>query len=122
METIEYDVVVIGGGPVGENAAQYAVEGVEVDGRALTAAVVESRLLGGECSYWACMPSKALLRPIEVLDAGRALPGVAGMVSGSLDVDAVLGRRDEFTHHHDDSGQVKWASGAGIDLVRGRGR
>ena len=76
METVEYDVVVIGGGPAGENAAQYAVEGVEVDGRALTAAVVERELVGGECSYWACMPSKALLRPIAVADLTGDLQGV----------------------------------------------
>jgi dihydrolipoamide dehydrogenase len=68
------------------------------------------------------MPSKALLRPVEVLDTGRALPGVAGMLSGAIDVEAALGRRDEFTHHLDDSGQVKWAHGAGIGVLRGWGR
>jgi hypothetical protein len=62
--------------------------------------IVEAELLGGECSYWACMPSKALLRPIEVLDSGRALPGVAEMLDGSLDVPAILARRDGFTHGH----------------------
>jgi pyruvate/2-oxoglutarate dehydrogenase complex dihydrolipoamide dehydrogenase (E3) component len=112
-----WDVVVIGGGPAGENAAHYAIK----DSRR-TAVIVEAELLGGECSYWACMPSKALLRPVELLDSARALPGVAGMLSGSLDVDAVLARRDSFTHHHDDAGQVKWANGVGIDLIRGRGR
>ena len=112
-----YDVVVIGGGPAGENAAHYAIKG-----SARTAAIVEAELLGGECSYWACMPSKALLRPVDLLDDARALPGVAGMLSGSLDVEAVLARRDQFTHHHDDSGQVKWAQGNGIEVVRGRGR
>jgi pyruvate/2-oxoglutarate dehydrogenase complex dihydrolipoamide dehydrogenase (E3) component len=112
-----FDVVVLGGGPAGENAAQYAIEG-----SARTAAVVEAELVGGECSYWACMPSKALLRPLDVLDTARALPGVAGMLSGSLDVDAVLARRDQFTHHHDDSGQVEWANGIGIEVLRGRGR
>ena len=112
-----WDVVVVGGGPPGENAAQYAIQG---SGR--TAVIVEAELVGGECSYWACMPSKALLRPVELLAAGRAVPGVAQMLSGSLDVEAVLARRDHFTHDHDDSGQVKWANGAGIDVVRGRGR
>ena len=112
-----WDVVVIGGGAAGENAAQYAIQNSQ-----RTAVIVEAELLGGECSYWACMPSKALLRPVELLDAARALPGVAEMLSGSLDVNAVLARRDSFTHHHDDSGQVKWASEHGIDVVRGWGR
>ena len=109
-----WDVIVLGGGAAGENAAQYAIQNSE-----RTAAIVEAELVGGECSYWACMPSKALLRPVEVLDAGRALPGVS--VDG-LDLQAVLKRRDRFTHDHDDSGQVKWATNAGIDVIRGRGR
>jgi pyruvate/2-oxoglutarate dehydrogenase complex dihydrolipoamide dehydrogenase (E3) component len=112
-----WDVVVIGAGAAGENAALYASQGSR-----RTAVIVEAELVGGECSYWACMPSKALLRPVELLDAARALPGVAKTLSGSLDVEAVLARRDRFTHGHDDSGQVKWATGAGIDVVRGRGR
>jgi pyruvate/2-oxoglutarate dehydrogenase complex dihydrolipoamide dehydrogenase (E3) component len=112
-----WDVVVIGGGPAGENAAQYAIEGSE-----RTAVIVEAELLGGECSYWACIPSKALLRPVELLDEGRAVPGVASVVAGSIDVVGVLGRRDEFVEHHDDSGQVEWAKGVGIEVVRGRGR
>jgi dihydrolipoamide dehydrogenase len=112
-----WDVVVIGGGPPGENAAQYAIQG-----SSRTAVIVEAELLGGECSYWACMPSKALLRPVEVLDVGRALPGVAATLSGEVDVEAALARRDEFTHHHDDSGQVDWARGVGIEVVRGWGR
>ena len=112
-----WDVIVIGGGSSGENAAQYAIRG-----SSRTAVIVEAELVGGECSYWACMPSKALLRPVEVLDVGRALPGVAAAVSGRLDVEAALARRDEFTHHHDDAGQVDWARRAGIDVVRGWGR
>ncbi len=112
-----WDVVVIGGGPAGENAAEYAVKNSE-----RTAVIVEAELVGGECSYWACMPSKALLRPVELVDCGRAMPGVAEMLSGSLDVEAVFGRRDAFTHHHDDTRQVKWAKGVGVDVVRGRGR
>jgi len=112
-----WDVIIIGGGSAGENAARYAIEG-----SSRTAVIVEAELLGGECSYWACMPSKALLRPVELLDAGRAVPGAAAALSGSLDIEAVLARRDEFTHHHDDAGQVEWASEFGIDVVRGWGR
>jgi pyruvate/2-oxoglutarate dehydrogenase complex dihydrolipoamide dehydrogenase (E3) component len=112
-----WDVVVIGGGPAGENVAQYAIQGSD-----RTAAIVEAELLGGECSYWACMPSKALLRPVEMLAGARAMPGLSAMLSGQLDLPAVLERRDSFTHDHDDSGQVKWANDNGIDVLRGRGR
>jgi pyruvate/2-oxoglutarate dehydrogenase complex dihydrolipoamide dehydrogenase (E3) component len=109
-----FDVIVIGGGPAGENAAEYAHLG------GLSAAIVEAELVGGECSYWACMPSKALLRPVETLALAKALPGVP--VGDHLDVAAVLKRRDEFTHHLDDSSQIEWADGMGLTVVRGRGR
>jgi pyruvate/2-oxoglutarate dehydrogenase complex dihydrolipoamide dehydrogenase (E3) component len=112
-----WDVVVIGGGPPAENVAQYAIQGSD-----RTAVLVEAELVGGECSYWACMPSKALLRPVELLSDVRAMPGVAEMVTGSLDVAKVLDRRDSFTSHLDDSSQVKWANGVGVDVVRGWGR
>jgi pyruvate/2-oxoglutarate dehydrogenase complex dihydrolipoamide dehydrogenase (E3) component len=115
-EVREVDLVVIGAGPVGENVADRAVKG------GLETVIVENELVGGECSYWACMPSKALLRPVQVLSAARALPGVAEAVTGDLDVGAVLRRRDSFTSDWSDDGQVSWLESAGIDLVRGRGR
>ncbi|WP_354511190.1 dihydrolipoyl dehydrogenase family protein [Oerskovia enterophila] len=109
-----FDVIVIGGGPVGENAADRASR------TGLSVAVVEAELVGGECSYWACMPSKALLRPGAALAAARAVPGVEA--SPTLDPAPILARRDEMVSHWDDSGQVQWLDGAGISLVRGLGR
>lgn len=113
MTNDDYDVIVLGAGPAGENVADRVVQG------GLSALIVESELVGGECSYWACMPSKALLRPIQALQAARAVRGVVG---GELDTDAVLARRDSFTSEWSDDGQVKWLESAGIDLVRGYGR
>ncbi|MYX99442.1 FAD-dependent oxidoreductase [Streptomyces sp. SID486] len=111
-----YDVVVIGGGPVGENVAD------RTRAAGLTTAVVESELLGGECSYWACMPSKALLRPVIARADARRLPGLAQAAQGPLDTPAVLARRDEFTSHWKDDAQVAWLEGTGTDLYRGQGR
>jgi pyruvate/2-oxoglutarate dehydrogenase complex dihydrolipoamide dehydrogenase (E3) component len=116
MQTSEFDVIVIGGGAVGENVADRAVKG------GLSAVLVEHELVGGECSYWACMPSKALLRSSRVLRAARAVRGAAQAVTGELDVRAVLARRDWITSNWSDAGQVKWLEGAGIALVRGHGR
>lgn len=112
--TEEVDVIVIGGGPVGENVAQYATEDSD-----LTAVLVEGELLGGECSYHACMPSKALLRPIAVAETTTDLPGVEPT---QVDPDALLARRDDWVSHYDGAGQVAWAEGVGIPVVRGRGR
>ncbi|ATG50935.1 pyruvate dehydrogenase [Brachybacterium vulturis] len=108
------DVVVLGGGPVGENVAQYAIEGTD-----LTAVIVESELLGGECSYFACIPSKALLRPLAVADTAAHLPGIT---TPEVDREALLARRDSWVSHYDDAGQVQWAEGAGMQVVRGHGR
>ncbi|GAB2656671.1 NAD(P)/FAD-dependent oxidoreductase [Prescottella soli] len=115
MADEEFDVIVIGGGPAGENAAAYAIAGSD-----RTAALVEHELVGGECSFWACMPSKALLRPVEVLGTARHMPGVEEKVNAyGLDVQAVLARRDGFTNNLDDSSQVLWADSVGIDVIRG---
>jgi len=116
MTETEYDLIVIGGGAVAENVADRAVQG------GLTAVLVESELVGGECSYWACMPSKALLRSGIALRAAQNVEGTKQAVTGALDVAATLRRRDSFTSNWDDQGQVDWVEGAGIGLVRGHGR
>ncbi|MBZ6185546.1 dihydrolipoyl dehydrogenase family protein [Streptomyces olivaceus] len=115
-ESLTYDVVVIGAGPVGENVAD------RTRAAGLSTAIVESELVGGECSYWACMPSKALLRPVIARADARRLPGLAEAVSGPLDAAGVLARRDEYTSHWKDDGQVRWIEGIGADLYRGQGR
>ncbi len=116
MTKREYDVIVIGAGPVGENVADRARAG------GLSVAIIESELVGGECSYWACIPSKALLRPGVALNAARAVAGANAAITGSLDVAAVLTRRDDFAENWDDSGQLTWLAKKEIDLVRGHGR
>ncbi|WP_338025601.1 dihydrolipoyl dehydrogenase family protein [Actinoplanes awajinensis] len=113
---MSYDVIVIGAGPVGENVADRVVRG------GLTAAIVERELVGGECSYWACMPTKALLRSAAALRAVRNLPGASQAVTGDLDPAAVLRRRDDFASHWKDDGQAAWLASAGITLHRGHGR
>ncbi|MDP9384441.1 MAG: NAD(P)/FAD-dependent oxidoreductase [Actinomycetota bacterium] len=110
-----YDVVVLGAGPAGEVlAGRLAQAGRKV-------AIVESRLVGGECSFWACMPSKALLRPAEALAETRRIPGAREAITGELDVAAVLARRDEVIHDEDDAAQLPWLEDQGIELHRGRG-
>ncbi|WP_431813772.1 dihydrolipoyl dehydrogenase family protein [Kocuria sp. cx-455] len=110
-QDLTVDVVVIGGGAVGENAAQYAIEGSD-----LTAVIVEGHLLGGECSYYACMPSKALLRPLDVAGTSADVDGVS---PARLDHGGMLQRRDAFVSHYDDSSQVEWAESTGIQVLRG---
>lgn len=112
----EFDVIVIGAGAVGENVADRVVRG------GLTAVVIEAELVGGECSYWACIPSKALLRPGSALHAAQLVPGAAEAITETLDAGAALKHRDWFTARWQDHSQVKWLEETGIDLIRGRGR
>ncbi|MFE9421578.1 dihydrolipoyl dehydrogenase family protein [Kitasatospora sp. NPDC006697] len=114
--TTEYDVIVLGAGPTGENVAD------RTRAAGLRTAVVEHELVGGECSYWACMPSKALLRPPAALTAARAVAGSREAATGGLDAAAVLARRDSFASHWKDDGQVSWLDGIGAELIRGAGR
>jgi dihydrolipoamide dehydrogenase len=107
------DVVVVGAGPAGENAAGRCAQG------GLRVAIVERELVGGECSYWGCMPSKVLIRPGDVRAAARRVPGVA---VGGLDVAAVLARRDEATGSWHDDRQLPWLAERDVTLLRGHGR
>ncbi|MBB5773984.1 dihydrolipoyl dehydrogenase family protein [Nonomuraea jabiensis] len=108
-----FDVVVIGAGPVGENVADRTAAA------GLNTVVVEAELVGGECSYWACEPSKALLRPVLLHAEARGMPGID---PGPLDVEAVLRHRDRMSGGWNDQPQAQWLERAGITLVRGHGR
>ncbi|MET9911112.1 NAD(P)/FAD-dependent oxidoreductase [Streptomyces sp. NPDC006476] len=115
-ETNAYDVVVLGAGPVGENVAD------RTRAAGLSTAVVESELVGGECSYWACIPSKALLRPAIARADARRVPGLRQSVQGPLDAAAVLAHRNYYTSDWHDDGAATWLDGIGADLYRGKGR
>uniref|UniRef100_A0AAU2JXV4 NAD(P)/FAD-dependent oxidoreductase n=1 Tax=Streptomyces sp. NBC_00049 TaxID=2903617 RepID=A0AAU2JXV4_9ACTN len=115
-DAVEYDVVVLGGGPVGENIAD------RTRAAGLSTALVESELIGGECSYWACVPSKALLRPVLARADARRVPGLAAAVAGELDTPAVFAHRDYWASDWKDDGQVDWLESIGAHVYRGHGR
>ncbi|MGW3664770.1 dihydrolipoyl dehydrogenase family protein [Streptomyces sp. NPDC005141] len=111
-----YDVVVLGAGPVGENLAE------RTSAAGLTSVIVENELLGGECSFWACEPSKALLRPVVARADARRIPGLRRAVEGPLDIPAVFDYRDKMSANWQDENQVAWLKSVSVDLVRGHGR
>ncbi|MEU1599531.1 NAD(P)/FAD-dependent oxidoreductase [Streptomyces sp. NPDC005708] len=111
-----YDVIVIGAGPVGENVAERA------RAAGLSTVIVERELLGGECSFWACDPSKALLRPVVARADARRIPGLRQAVAGPLNAAEVLAHRDKMVSYWKDEDQVDWLDSVSVDLIRGHGR
>src|SRR6185503_19790647 len=111
-----YDVIVIGAGPVGQNVTERS------RAAGLSVAVVERELVGGECSYWGCVPSKSLLRPVLAVADARKVDGAREAVDGAINADGVFGRRDRYTTNYDDTDQANWVKATGADLIRGHGR
>ncbi|UNC03074.1 NAD(P)/FAD-dependent oxidoreductase [Mycolicibacterium boenickei] len=111
-----YDVIVLGAGPVGQTVAARA------HAAGLTVAVIERELVGGECSYWGCVPSKALLRPVLAVADAQRIDGAREAVSEPINVKGVFGRRDRYVTEWNDGGQAETVAAMGVDLIRGHGR
>ena len=115
-EERHYDAVVLGSGPSGRTVAQRLAK------NSFSVALVENELVGGDCAYWACIPSKALLRPPEALTEAKEVDGSRQAAQGPLGVESVLTRRDRFVDHWNDNNMTKALQESGVDIIRGQGK
>ena len=116
MQEQIYDMVVIGSGPSGRELSLHSTK------NGFSVALVESELVGGDCAYWACVPSKALLRPPEALEEARQVEGARQAVVGDLHIESVLKRRDTFVDNWNDHNLTNTMEEGGVNIIRGHGR